>query len=404
MQKVINYLKYLFLISLLSSLSCLKNNTTNENIKNDLFDSYNTIVIKIPDFLTNSEIDLENLVSSVNFVSLETNPNCHIGQINEVLSDTGYFFIHDKENNLILRFSSEGKFLNRIGAIGDGPGEFKEAYDVSLNKAKKELSVLDLKGRKIINYNYSGTHLNTSAMKFLFTQFEYSNDTMVCNIYKSFNVAIPSIYGYKVIKTDQNFNVLFKALPYNINSSNSFTTEKPLRKFGDSIYYNDPYKNKIYKINSNNICEKFKIDFNENGWNENINFEELNDSEIKDLFEHYSYFNGNFVASSNYLVLNVNKKNKSSTVYYSIKTGEMKFGNSYRNPKNRFQLIWFKKPQWINYDDKFITSIEPFYLMHHMEYIKNDSSLILTKNEQEILNDLKEEDNPILAIYELNNF
>jgi len=380
------------------------NKTTNENIKNDITESNYENIIEIPDDFTNSKIDLGDLVSSVNYVPLETKPICFIGQINKVLSDTGFFFIHDKNNNSIIRFNAEGKFLNHIGTIGDGQGEFKEAYDVSLNKGKREVSVLDLRGRKVINYDYDGNHINSLPMKFLFNQMEYIGDTIVCNIYKSYNTSMPSIYGYKIVKTNKKFDVLSKAIPYQVNNTNSFTTERPLRKFGNSIFFNDPYRNKIYKISPRNTYIEFIMDFNKSGWNQDLKFEELNDAEINDLFESYSYFNGEFVASTRYLVFNIYKKNKSGTIYYSQKTGIIKYGNSYTNPKNRFQLVCFSVPKWLNYDDRFISAIEPFHLIQYMEYIKEEAGSNLTKVQQAILNNLKEEDNPILVIYELNDF
>lgn len=399
----IKHIKYFLFVSLSFVFSCM-NKTTNENIKNDITDANDVNIIEIPDDFYNSKIDLGNLVSSIKYVPLETKPTCFIGQINKVLSDTGSFFIHDKDNNSIIRFNEKGKFLNRIGAIGDGPGEFKEAYDVSLKKGKREVSVLDLRGRKLINYDYDGAHINSLPMKFLFNQLVYIGDTIVCNIYKSYNAAMPSIYGYKVVKINQNFDVLSKALPYQVNNTNSFTTKSPLRKFGNSVFFNDPYRNKIYKITPRNTYVEFEIDFNKNGWNQDLKFENLNDAEINDLFESYSYFNGEFVASTNYLVFNVYRKNRSGTIYYSRNTRIIKYGNSYKNPKSRFQLVCFSEPKWLNYDDSFISSIEPFHLIQYMEYIKEENGSILTKKQQAILDNVKEEDNPILAIYELNDF
>lgn len=105
---------------------------------------------------------LSNIADSIKFIPLETSDYSVIAQIRNILIDDSSIFIGSssgQDGSFFYRFSIEGKFLNRIGAIGRGPGESLNS-SFTLDKEGNRFLVLRLDGKKcILAYNYRGTFL-----------------------------------------------------------------------------------------------------------------------------------------------------------------------------------------------------------------------------------------------------
>ena len=363
-----------------------------------------TVVIKIPEDIATSRIDLSTFISEIDFIALETSDECTIGSINKILSDEGSYIIHDKDNHAIFRFDEEGKFLNRIGVIGRGPQEYTESWDVSLDRIKKEVSVLDLAGRKILRYKYDGTFVGSKKMKFLYTQHEYTATGFVFNTRGSHNIATPEVDGYCLAFSDEDHNVTGTAIADNKDIKNSYSTENPLRKFLDRIYFNHPFKNEIFQTGNNKAYSAFRFDFGKLGWDSNLDTDELNGDEIRELINTHKYFNGEYVVSEDYLFFIIRGGNSpGSAVYYSLSTGEMKYGLHFNDPLSS-HIGLFNVPQWLKYDDSFISYEKPYQILQHWKAMDEPRASSITEKEKSILENAKEGDNPILIVYRINEF
>ena len=394
----------LFIIFLLFAI--LPGCTNSENKTSAASEDINvaTVVIKIPEDISTSQIDLSTFISEIDFIPLETSDECTIGSINKILSDEGSYIIHDKDNHAIFRFDEEGKFLNRIGVIGRGPQEYTESWDVSLDRIKKEVSVLDLAGRKILIYKYDGTFVGSKKMEFLYTQHEYSGSGMVFYARVAAKVSIPSIDGYSVIFSDNNQSIEGQALPYNKDRKNNYTTINPLRKFSDKIYSILPYQNEIFLIENNQAYPVFRIVFGKLGWDSSLDTDELNDQEIRELISSYNYFNGEYVVSEDYLFFIIRGRNSpGSAIYYSLSTGEMKYGLHFNDPESS-HIALFNVPQWLKYDDSFISYEKPYQILQHWKALDEPRASSITEKEKSILQNAKEDDNPILIVYRITEF
>lgn len=391
-----------------SLFSCVNNERNPAEKKNiDSASSLRTkMTLKIPVDISRSQIELSSFISYIDFVALETNDLCVIGEINKVLSDDGYYIIHDKDNNKIFRFDSLGHFINQIGVTGRGPKEYTESWDVSLDKMKKEVSVLDLSGRKIVKYKYDGSFSGKMPVQFLFTQHEYSDMGMVCFTYGSYNKSFPSIYGYKLVFSDELNKISGKAIKYNVDRKNSYMTLNPLRKFNDRIYYSDPFKNSIYLIDHNEAYLAFIIDFGKAGWDSDLDTDELNDQEIRELFDTHEYFNGDYVVSDRYLFFQTFGLNKPGyQVYYSLLTGRMKYGYYFNDTESsKISGLLFNAPQWLKDDGRFIATVNPYVIKSAIKDMLQHNGRYISEREKSILVNAKEGDNPILVIFSIKDF
>jgi hypothetical protein len=122
--------------------------------------------IDISKFLKNEEtVNLSDVAKTVEYIILETTPDCILDSDYKIEITSEYIFIFDYTN--LYRFSNAGKFLNKIGKMGKGPGEYlRLGADFAVDDQNKEVFLLDFMGKKILVYQYDGSYLRDIKLDF----------------------------------------------------------------------------------------------------------------------------------------------------------------------------------------------------------------------------------------------
>lgn len=78
-------------------------------------------------------VGLSEVADSLRYIPLETTDSCLIGSVDKLLlTEAGRFVVVDKEIAAsVYVFDADGRFLNRIGRHGQGPGEYNSIEDVT---------------------------------------------------------------------------------------------------------------------------------------------------------------------------------------------------------------------------------------------------------------------------------
>ncbi len=100
---------------------------------------------------------LSEIAKSIRIVPLETNPGCLIGSTSHLYVGRNSILISTSggENNL-MHFTSEGKFLNKIGSVGKGPGEYSDVNDMSVFENPLKVLIYPSSRHKILDYSFNG--------------------------------------------------------------------------------------------------------------------------------------------------------------------------------------------------------------------------------------------------------
>lgn len=144
---------YIFiLLSIFLIVSC--NQQKSNNIKSKI-EIEKSLVQRI-----DKASSMGDLFEKKNIISLETTDKCLIGEIESVIFVPEYqkIIILDSEvaKNIFV-FDLEGRFLNRIGKNGKGPGEYNKPNQIAYENGKLIVYVTNL--RKIISYKLDGTFI-----------------------------------------------------------------------------------------------------------------------------------------------------------------------------------------------------------------------------------------------------
>ncbi|WP_270721994.1 6-bladed beta-propeller [Bacteroides hominis] len=71
---------------------------------------------------------LSDIVKDVEYVKLETQDNILVGSINQLKRTEKFVFIYSWHQNHVMMFDTSGKFIRKIGRVGQGPGEIANIH------------------------------------------------------------------------------------------------------------------------------------------------------------------------------------------------------------------------------------------------------------------------------------
>jgi hypothetical protein len=117
-------------------------------------------------------VSLSGIFKRVQTIILETNKEALIGDVTsiQVYGDRIYILDRSKSKGVYV-FAKTGKFIQRIGKFGQGPAEYVEPFDFTIDKKNNQIYLLDRPSQKILKYSLStGAYL--SSIKLAVRQYQ----------------------------------------------------------------------------------------------------------------------------------------------------------------------------------------------------------------------------------------
>ena len=378
----INLYFFIFAILLIGT-SCSKRNNS---LKND----YTTVSVDVEE----NSINLSELFDNIEPVYLETNDSSLIGDNPKISFTEKHIFI--RSENTIKIFDFEGKFLKSIDKRGEGSGEYNNISDFYINKKLERIEILDKGQKKILNYTYDGEYLGNVSLGFRGTKIvrDAENSLYVyCGYVRDEN----NIYKINVIddKDRHSFYEIDEKKSQYLHIMNQIYFHKNNE---DDILFFEPFNDTIYTLHSHELKPKYVISYN--GRNVPESFYTNND--FSDVFEFFQEYNKHDYVNSTYNVIETDNKllfscRKGSEKYFVVYDKTDKTAHSYnRIVDDLFSdglEIPFQSDEFIFFAENNTTLflVQPYWLMEHKDKIVSEKLKL-------ILQDLDEEDNPILMV------
>ena len=364
-------------------------------------------------------LDEDTFRVKVHYLPLETNEDCLQGGIDKLEADDQSIFIFDDWNDKVLRFSQkDGSFMNSFGAKGRGPGEYIRISDMSLNRKKKEVCLIDNGGYKFLYYDYDGQLLREEPMFYYYYKVEFVGDYMVQYPGGSENTMAPSVnHNYLIFARQSDQTPKYVGFPFSEQLANEFGygMTYPLVSCNGDVYFNHLLSDTIWQIKPNGTCEAkyvFKIPGRDNLFDEN-DFQNMSSALYEQKTQEAKcYYSDDIRITENFVFARIRG---GEDMLYCIPTGHCKYGMFYLKAFGETQLLGNADFLTLN-GKSFVKILQPDHILEHIKkeiecYVpllgKTEEQLMdewLTEEERQLLQKMTPEDNPILMIIDIEPF
>jgi hypothetical protein len=106
--------------------------------------------------IVNPSDDFMNFVADYDTIRLETTDDALIDQVLKMRIMNGRFFILNAKSNKVFIFTEEGKFINKISDMGQGPNEYISITGFEADPVHNKILISDNFSRRLFVYNEDG--------------------------------------------------------------------------------------------------------------------------------------------------------------------------------------------------------------------------------------------------------
>lgn len=201
----------------------------------------------------------DKVFGGVSYVRLESDTACMVSSSANITIDDGKYYLFDPKMEQVCIFNSDGSFINKVGRLGRGPGEYASAQDFLLDHTTKEIEILAYYyDRKIYRYSEAGDFLGTrdNINAYAFVKKENGNYWLAKGIGADSLIGNEQIY-----ELDPQNRIVRKYLPVPYTLRVGIPEKGFTVSFDNSILYCTTFDNKVYRITPDTIRTIFEFDF-----------------------------------------------------------------------------------------------------------------------------------------------
>ena len=405
-------IQVLLLTSIAFQMLLTNCNTSNSDRTNNSETKNEFIEINIDELDLKDSVLFSTFFSSVKIIPLETNKNCLIGSIADIVIVNDTIYVLDQFNaKSLLVFDLEGNFIRKIGNVGRGPGEYSMPQSFTVDTKHNQVHIVD-RFRKILTYTLNGKFIKEVTPEFGNSIIHsIKNLNGVNYVEHSINNADES--AFYVSSIDNSGNILNQWLPSHIysNGNNSGNTVNQLVKTNNGIKYMRPYWDTIFTIQPDNKIRPFihlstqnkitEYELNEmREYNLSIAMNPRKALEERGNRGFTEKFQGvmNYVESPNLILFDFNNK-VTHTLFYS--PNKNKYICTNRWVIDDLAQVKSMHRFYSSYKNYFVAATDPnFGQLSNLIDNLNNGKIKPTNKNQIDMEKLNENSNPVVILYE----
>jgi len=230
-------------------------------------------------------IKLSQLASKVEYIQLETNENCLINNNAKYYFTDKFIFVSN--NNHVLKFSSDGKFLKKIGNPGRGPGEISSIWSLSVISEKKSIVIYDAVAGKLKYFSFDGDLIRSVNIPRDIAYINFLNN----GSYIAMNQASSASEKYTFVLISEAGdtlstikNYIYWKNPSPIGTQTRIPSFIPFYAYQNNYFLKSVYNDTVYVIKANKIIPSYYINLGKYKLPQEKRFERLNPEEAR-LFQ-----------------------------------------------------------------------------------------------------------------------
>ena len=284
-------------------------------------------LLEIPvDITQNISLPLSEITEDLTSVEMELTDESliNIDEIILIIVLKDYIFLMQED---ILVFDRSGIFIRKIGSKGQGPGEYNNLCNMTVDEINKRLFIVSHSPSKIICYNFDGKLLNESLINYAYIyDINFINEELlvVGDKYEKNGVINSAMY-----RLGEGFNVkdTFTLWSTPLGDVTTFATSASNKDFilnnnsivflffSNNLFLRGPnpaktiLRDTLYRFGENRLVPELKLKFKDNGI----------DSEGKRFIDLFNIYRSSRYVFSNYQ----NNMDKNRYYFcYDTKTGK----------------------------------------------------------------------------------
>lgn len=337
----------------------------------------------------NSSINLQQASTSVDYIPLETNENCILGDAIEAIIINKHILVISKMSNPgLFLFDLDGKFIRKLGKRGKGPGEYGNIGSVSFDEHIEELLISTDSKNRIIKFKFDGSSSEGISLKSSIG-FVYHNSVVYAHkpsfVFRGNNNDNKQLLVFNA-KTGKIINSFH---PVNIAKTKYIDMFVELPSFSivdNNVYYFVSKEEIVYKLAEDSCVPNYQFQFGKYGFPDNYkwDYQGYNNARNTNKVRIESVF-----VSNSFLLCIVNQQGINRVMVYDKKNDKMY--NSINNKTDYVPLTFIHNI----YQNKIVSNLQV------LELINSDYREKFPDKLKRILKSAKESNNPILRVVTL---
>ncbi|WP_321481226.1 6-bladed beta-propeller [uncultured Bacteroides sp.] len=352
-----------------------------------------------------AQLEVQNLFSfkrpidNCRFVVLETTNECLIGEIDKVCIENNLIFIKDANENLFV-FTMSGKFLNRIGSIGQGGEELLSFVDFYINKSKKYVGIYDVLRSKILRFTFDGKFISSHSCTKKMRESYNIIGQLGRNLLIGMRNNKESKYAYIAVN-EKDYSFEKEYLPFSIIGNISCTPMRSIATYSKNGFYTTTYfSDSIFEFAQQNIPRPILLVKSEQKIADAKTLSSLNDMELETASDARSSLRkkgfsegiSNIYATDDFLNINYPMPNyQACNIFYCVES--KKSYKSITSVGDFFGQSW--GPALTTTNQEIVYALQPERILE----IRKNPNLFADRKVLEPVENVQEEDNPVLAFF-----
>lgn len=345
------------------------------------------IVAKVEVSESDKGFDVCQMADFEKVIPLETVGDALIGEIDKLEMDDSHIVILDKRMRTVWLFGIDGKFIRKIGRLGNGPKEYVSLDDMCFDKENGTVWIWDRIKQVMLEYDLADDFLKEVATGFSSNVFAKTKDGFW--LYYSY---LKNPDNNSLILVNEEMDHLMKGFfatkeTFPVSLSSGFTS------WAGKEYFYFPLSNVLYSLDGTEARPYIEFDFGERTlpYSKIVN---MSPEEYETLIDSGSYLGGlkNVQLSSKYCFFQFSStvQNKYVTAYYGVLDLETLKVEVFSYLNGSDLLVDFSSLLCVTANDELVYPICPS--KHNPIYFDELRTLVP---------EVTEDSNPVLVLYKL---
>lgn len=218
------------------------------------FDVYSALQKKMPKLIASQ------FVEDIEFVPLETTDECLLAEsLRDITITEDDIILYDYKG--CYRFDRQGKFKNRIGTKGNGPGEYTNSLSIMVDATNQWVYMMDYMQKKYVKYDFSGKYLGDILLDDYIGFDSYVLKPMTFLMENSLYQFASQGERFSLKIASEKYKRMMSQMrcEYKGDIPKKLTCDPHVYNFRGDLYVNDYWCDTIYKVVNPYLLESYAI-------------------------------------------------------------------------------------------------------------------------------------------------